>query len=87
MHFGFVVAVWFLWDCLWASGGLPMASQHFIQDGVVVGVVWPLPSGLASSHLRTLNNTSGVSSHTPVTEVIKWAWLDIFHFNDVFDVV
>ena len=25
------------------------------QDGVVVGVVWPFPSGLASGPLRTLN--------------------------------
>ena len=32
-------------------------------------------------------NTSGFSSHTPGTEVIKWAWLDIFHLTDVFDVV
>ena len=32
-------------------------------------------------------NTSGFSSHTPGTEVIKWAWLDIFHLSDVFDVV
>ena len=23
VHFGFVKAVWFLWDCLWASGGQP----------------------------------------------------------------
>ena len=37
-----------LWDCSWASGGLPVASQHLIekggpeaQDGVAVGVVWP----------------------------------------------
>ena len=59
MHFGFVEAVWFLWDCLWASGGLPVASQHLIkngvleaQGGVVVGVVWSLPSGLASGPLR-----------------------------------
>ena len=33
MHFGFVEAVWFLWDCLWASVGLPVASQHFIKNG------------------------------------------------------
>ena len=33
VHFGFVEAVWFLWDCLWASGGLPVASQHFIKKG------------------------------------------------------
>ena len=32
-------------------------------------------------------NTSSFSSHTPVTEVIKWTWLDIFHLTDVFDVV
>ena len=32
-------------------------------------------------------NTSGFSSHTPGTEVIKWAWLDIFHLTDVCDVV
>ena len=66
VHFGFVEAVWFLWDCLWASGGLPEDFRWPVntslrrgvleaQDGVVVGVVWPLPSGLASGPLRTLN--------------------------------
>ena len=30
-----------------------------VQDGVVVGVVWSLPSGLASGPLRTLNERSG----------------------------
>ena len=33
VYFGFVKAVWFLWDCLWASGGLPVASQHLIEKG------------------------------------------------------
>ncbi len=33
MHFGSVKAVWFLWDCLWASDGLPVASQHLIEKG------------------------------------------------------
>ena len=32
-------------------------------------------------------NTFGLSSHTPLTEVIKQAWLDILHLTDVFDVV
>ena len=35
MHFGFVKAVWLLWDCLWASSGLPVASQHLILDSLV----------------------------------------------------
>ena len=40
-------------------------------EGVaVVGVTWPLPSGLSSGPLKTLN-TFAFSSHTPVTEVIK----------------
>ena len=47
MHFGFVEAVWFLWDYLWASGEA--------QDGVAMGVVCPLPSGLASDPLTILN--------------------------------
>ena len=33
MHFGVVRDVWFLWDCLWASGGLTVASQHLIENG------------------------------------------------------
>ena len=33
MHFGLVEAVWFLWDCLWASGGLPVSSLHLIENG------------------------------------------------------
>ena len=33
MNFGYVEAVSFLWDCLWASGGLLVASQHFIENG------------------------------------------------------
>ena len=32
-------------------------------------------------------STSGYSSNTPEIELIKWAWLDIFHTTDVFDVV
>ena len=32
-------------------------------------------------------STSGYSSHTPEIELIKWAWLDILHTTDVFDVV
>lgn len=34
----------------WLRMGVPEA-----QDDVVVGVVWPLPSGLASGPLRTLS--------------------------------
>ena len=63
-----------LWDCLWASSGLPVASRHNVengcpeaQDGVIMSVVWPLPSDLASG--------------------IKWAWLESLHFTDDFDVV
>ena len=88
VHFGHVGAVWF---CEIACG-LPVDFWYPVntwlrmgvletQDGLVVGVVWPLPSG----PLRV--STSGYSSHTPVTEVIKWAWLDILHLSDVFDVV
>ena len=52
----------FLWDCLWASGGLPVASQHFVgnrvleaQDDAFVGVIRLLPSSLAYGPLRILN--------------------------------
>ena len=48
-----------------------------------MGVVWPLPSGLASGPLNTLNECSNYSSHTPVIK----AWLDGLHLIDVFDVV
>ena len=30
VHFGIVEAVWFLWDCLWSSGGLLVSGQHLI---------------------------------------------------------
>ena len=33
MSFGLVKAVWFLWDCLRASSGLPVASQHLVGNG------------------------------------------------------
>ena len=61
MHFGFVEAVWFLWDCglpedfRWPVNSSLSMGVLETQDGVVVGVVWSLPSGLASSPLRTLN--------------------------------
>ena len=33
----YILALWklcgFLWDCLWASGGLPVASPHLIENG------------------------------------------------------
>ena len=32
VHFG-VDAVWCVWAWLWASGGLPVASQQFIEKG------------------------------------------------------
>ena len=41
------------------------------QDGVIVGVVWPLSSSLASGPLTILMNTSGLDSHTPLAGVIK----------------
>ena len=54
MHSGLVEVVWFLWDCLWDSGGLQVTSQRLAEDGVlgarddaVVGVACPLPSALA----------------------------------------
>ena len=52
MHFGFVKAVWFM------ACGLPVASQYLrtgvleAWDGVDVGMVWPLPSGLASDNIK-----------------------------------
>ena len=32
VHSGLVEAVWFLWDCLWDSGGLPVVSQRLAED-------------------------------------------------------
>ena len=58
MHFGLVEAVWFLWDCLSASGGLSVSSQHLIENGVLeaqdglVVVVWPFPSSLVSGNIK-----------------------------------
>ena len=42
---------------------LRMWSLPEVQDGVVVGMVWPLPSGLASS---PLTEHFRLNSHTPV---------------------
>ena len=57
-----ILALWKLCGFCGIVCGLQVASQHFIkngvleaQDGVVVGVVWPLLSDLASGPLRTLN--------------------------------
>ena len=63
MHFGLEEAAWI--DC-----GLLVASQHLRMamleagGGAVLGMAWPLPSGLASSPLRTVNEHFGSSSHT-----------------------
>ena len=61
VHFGLVEfeTVWFLWDCLWdfrwpVNTSLEMGVFEE-EDGAVVGVVWLLPSGLASSPLRILS--------------------------------
>ena len=58
VHFGFVKAVWFLWDWLWASSGLPMANQHLTENGaslryvMVLLWVWSGPSlPLGSSNI------------------------------------
>ena len=62
MHFDAVEAVQPWWQWLWTSGGVPVVSQNIIengvleeQDGVVLGVSWPLPSGLASGNWSTSN--------------------------------
>ena len=51
--FGVDQAVLYYWHCLWTSGG----RWKFLgeQDGAVVGVFLPLPSGPASSPLSVLN--------------------------------
>ena len=89
VHFGSVKAVWFLRDCLWASGGLPVASQHIVENGgrvaqgvVVVGVVWPFPSGfltilkwtfLASTATPQWFNGSGWKACTSLM-TLMWFW-------------
>ena len=61
-----ILALWKLCDFCGIVCGLPEDFRWPVsttlrmvvleaQDGVVVGVVWPLPFGLASSPLRTLN--------------------------------
>ena len=47
------------------------------QDGVVLGISRPLPSGLACSHWSTSKDTFGSSCHIPAADMIKSrAWLD-----------
>ena len=43
-------AVLYYWHCLWTSGG----RWKFLgeQDGAVVGVFLPLPSGVLNAHFR-----------------------------------
>ena len=40
-----------------------------------------------SDPMEYYNITLGYSSHTPMIELMKWAWLDSLHPNDVFDVI
>ena len=56
-----------------------------LQDGAVLGVSWPLPSGQLPFPLSS--NTSGFSCHTPVADVIKWVWYDLFYLMEAFYVV
>ena len=55
-------AVLYYWHCLLTSGGLPVVGRNFLengplekQDGAVVGVFWPVPSGPTSGPLSILN--------------------------------
>ena len=78
--------------------GLPVGFQWSVkfslrvgipeeQDGTVVDVSWPLPSGLASDHCSTTNEHFGSSCHTPVADTIKGVWLDILYLMGVFCVI
>ena len=57
------------------------------QVGIVLGVSWSLPSGLASGQWITSMETSGSSCYTPAADTIKWVWLDILYLMHVFYVV
>ena len=57
---------------MWTSSG---QSSDVLeeQDGVVLGVSYPLPSAyIASGHLSTSNEHFQLLA----ADVIKWAWLD-----------
>ena len=79
------VIVWVLVGCCLRMGFRWSVEISWIleeQDGAVVGVFLPLPSGSASGPLSM--HTSGSSYHTPAVDVIKWEWLVIFYLMDVF---
>ena len=48
------------------------------QNGVVLGVSWSLPSGLAPVIGVHQMNTS---CHTLAADMIKWVWLDILYLH------
>ena len=85
------ILVWvlcaFFGDCLWTSGGQSIVERErgSLRRRVVLLWVCSVPS--LPVHGIHYVSTSGYSSHTPEIELIKWAWLDIFHTTDVFDVV
>ena len=56
------------------------------QDGVVLGVSWPLLAYLPVIVVHQMN-TSGSSCHTPVADIISGVWMDILYLMDVFHVV
>ena len=74
MHFGLIgrsclVFVGLLVGFRWTFGGQPTLLRMGVleaQDGAVVGVVWPLPSSLASDPLRILNEHFQLYQPPPV---------------------
>ena len=55
--------------------GVPVVKLSWVlehQDGAVVGLSWPLPSGLALSSIHT----SCFSCHTPASNIIKGTLLE-----------
>ena len=91
VHFGPVNAVWFLWDCFWASGGLPVASQHLVENGCPWGTGWCCCGcGMALSFQPSFQSIESIMWTLPalaVTPLIKWTWLDILYLTYVFHVV
>ena len=89
VYFGPVDAAQFQWDCLWASGGLSVASQHLVKSGWPWGTGWYCCGcGMVLSFqpsywsIESINLTLLALAATPLCTL-----LSILCFTDVWHVV
>ena len=91
VRFGHTEAVWFLWECLRASGGLQVVMWHLAGNVRPWDRGWwccrrglALPSGQSIEDIKW---TLPVLAATPPWQVFIWAWLGSTPPTDDFNVV